>query len=139
MLAVIRAVDDDGASLTSDSVSRQVEDALRAEFRKGRRRDLVIVASLSDGEPLNSVRDLRAARSLNPRADITAGMADEVGLVCQMAVVMCQPTHPEHGYQEWERACNRQRVRQMRAADARRRAARREAAERMAAPRPSRP
>lgn len=121
-LALVRAVDSYSAlesRTLRDFICRMVEDALLIEFRKGRDRHRIVpiislcVLGLVDGDPLNSVRDLRSAVSLNPSADITRGMCEAIGEVRASAFIQCCPTHKEHAFQNWQRTLSRARVRQI--------------------------
>ena len=75
---------------------------------------IVAVIGLEDGDPFNSIRDLRGARSLNPHADISPGMCEAIGEVRLLAFVQCCEQHHDHDYYAWECASSRERVRQIR-------------------------
>jgi hypothetical protein len=96
-IAVFEAASDD-----PNVLRRRVEDALAVADRKLRRRQAIAptvslaVIGMEDGKPLNGIRDLRSAFSLNPRADISAGLASAIRDVCRSAAVQCGPTDPDH-------------------------------------------
>ena len=92
-----------GSSANSSVVRRKIENALSVTERKLRRRLAIAptvslsVIGLDDGRAFDSCRDLRSAPSLNPHADISAGMAEAVNEIRQSAVVQCLHGHPDHG------------------------------------------
>ncbi len=99
-LAMIRAVDDFTDSESKPIgifIYQRVNDALLIGYRKLVRRARIApmeslgVIGLSDGEPLHSIRDLRAASSLNPRADCNNGMREGLGQVRSASHVQNSP------------------------------------------------
>lgn len=123
MLALIEAVDNfvekPGGRTIAEHVTVSVEGAFRREGKRAAERRIlaptVAVIGLEDGDPLNSLRDLRSAHSLNPRADISSGMCEAIGEVRSSAVIQSCSQHPEHDYYDWTAAINRERVEQIRA------------------------
>jgi len=125
-LALVEAIDsysDSGIIGLGEYIIRSVESAFRRESKRRAERHvlapIVIILGLEDGEPLNSVRDLRSARSFNPRADIPAGLREAIGEVRASAVIQCSPQHAEHDYYDWTCRLSRQRVKQIRQTKAR--------------------
>lgn len=89
-LALIRAVDSHGPDCVKPlylHIYERVNDHLHDAYKKQRRRQRIAptesfgVLGLSDGDPLNSMRDLRSASSLNPRADISFGLREGLGQI----------------------------------------------------------
>ena len=106
VVAMMNVIDDRPYLREDDlalEVRRVVENVLRAQFRKTRRRiELVPISyiiGLEDGEPLESLGVLFAQRSLNPPADISPLVREEIRPIRDSAITQCQEAHPEHdGY-----------------------------------------